>query len=231
MSLLRRNVRAGSPAALAIFAILMLAAPAAVAQDYTPITPPSSPPPPSGGGGGSGGGGTSGNVAPVISSITAVQVAGQKFRIYGKVTDDTPSSCGVVLSGAASGVVLCDSSGNFDGVFNVATPGPATAVAGDGQLQSAPVNLALANAAPMTTVTAVHGANGIVTFSGKVTDEVPAGLTVTLAGGPGLGGTFATVLADGTWSVSVTLPIGASGMVAATVTDWYGLTGTGYTTY
>jgi hypothetical protein len=216
MSLHSRLVRAGGPAALTI---LLLATPAAMGQ--VSIQGPPAPPT---GGAVDGGGGTR-NVAPVISSITAVQVAGQKFRIYGKVTDDTPATCGVTLSGATSGVVQCDASGNFDGVFDVATPGPATAVASDGQLQSAAVNLNLGNAAPTITMTITHGPNGAVTFSGKVTDEVPTGLVVTLTGGPGVSGS-AIVLADGSWSTTITLAEGATGTATATVTDWYGLTGT-----
>jgi len=218
MSLHSRLVRAGGPAALTI---LLLAAPVAMAQ--VSISGPIAPPP-IGVKGGGGGGGTN-NAGPVISSITAVQVAGQKFRIYGKVTDDTPATCGVTLSGAATGVIPCDASGNFDGVFDVQTPGPATAVASDGQLQSAPANLNLGNAAPTITMTITHGPNGAVTFSGKVTDEVPAGLVVTLTGGPGVAGS-AIVLADGSWSTTIILAEGATGTATATVTDWYGLTGT-----
>ena len=42
------------------------------------------------------------NNAPVIISLQQQQVAGQKFRIFGSVADETPQSCGVVISGAAS---------------------------------------------------------------------------------------------------------------------------------
>src|SRR5438067_12876340 len=155
MSITCWKMRAGAPVALALF---LLAVPAAVAQDSGGgLVPPISPPPSGGGSGGGGPGGGGLNLAPVISSISSAQVAGRKFRIYGKVTDDTPASCGVVLSGAASGVVLCDASGNFDGVFDVETPGAATAVAGDGQLSSAPVNLNLANAAPTITLRITRG--------------------------------------------------------------------------
>jgi len=239
MSITCWKMRAGAPVALALF---LLAVPAAVAQDSGGgLVPPISPPPSGGGSGGGslgsggpGGGGTGGgaglNMAPVISSISSAQVAGRKFRIYGKVTDDTPASCGVVLSGAASGVVLCDASGNFDGVFDVETPGAATAVAGDGQLSSAPVNLNLANAAPTITLRITRGANGAVTFSGTVGDEVPAGLVVTLTGGPGVSGS-AIVLANGTWSTTITLPDGATGTATAKVADWYGLTATATSNY
>ena len=212
---------AGGPAALVV---MLLAVPSAVAQMSTKGPGLPAPPPPPGSGQDGGGGGGA-NVAPTILSISAVQVAGQKFRIYGRVSDDTPASCGVVLSGAASGVVLCDASGNFDGVFDVATPGVATAVAGDGQLQSAPANVNLGNAAPTISMTITHGPDGSVTFSGTVGDEVPAGLVVTLTGGAGVSGS-AIVLASGAWSTTMTLPPGATGTATAKVTDWYGLTAT-----
>lgn len=215
MSWYSRRVRAGGLAALVV---VLLAAPSAFAKGPPPPPPP--PPPVVGGGGGG-----LGNTAPVIASITAVQVAGQKFHIYGRVADDTPASCGVVLTGAASGVVLCDASGNFDGVFDVPTPGAATAVAGDGQLQSAPVNLNLGNIAPVISMTITHGANGALTISGQVGDEVPAGLVVTFTGNNGISGS-AIVLANGSWSATATVPDGATGSVTATVTDWYGLKGT-----
>lgn len=205
------KVRTGSAAALVS---LLLAAAPATAQGRPPV----------GGGGGY-------NPPPVIASITAVQVANKKFRIYGTVTDNTPGTCGVVMSGAASGVVLCNALGQFDGVFDVPTLGAATAVAGDGQSSSQPSNLNLGNGPPTTTHSAVHGENGAITFSGQVMDEAPGGLVVTITGGPGLAGTSAIVLANGSWSVTVTLPLGSTGTATATVTDWYGLTGTRSTPY
>jgi hypothetical protein len=160
------------------------------------------------------------NNPPVITSISAVQVAGQKFRISGTVTDENPGGCVVLFSGAA----------NFSGVFDVPTPGQTTAVAGDGVQSSQPVNLTLANAAPTTTCSAVvHGNN--LTVSGQVTDEVPAGLVVTLSGSRAVNGRTAIVLADGSWSLSATVLTGAHATVTATVTDWYGLTGQGSGNY
>lgn len=208
MSFPSLKVRAAGPVALVF---LLLAAAPAAAQSRP------------------GGGGY--NPPPVIQSITAVQVANKKFRIYGTVSDNTPETCGVVLSGAASGVVLCNTLGVFDGVFDVPTLGAATAVAGDGQSSSQPENLNLGNGPPTTTFSAVHGENGAITFSGQVTDEAPGGLVVTITGGPGLAGTSAIVLANGSWSVTVTLPLGSTGTATATVTDWYGQTGTRSTPY
>jgi hypothetical protein len=176
--------------------------------------------------------GSTANNPPVIVSLQATQVPGRKFQIYGRVADETPASCGVVISGAASGVLLCDAGGNFSGVFDVPTLGQITAVAGDGQLSSRPAVLNLTNAAPtISNFTAVGGPNNTWTFSGTVGDEAPGGLTVTLSGPTGVQGATATVANDGSWSVTLTLPAGTSGNVTATVTDWYGDTASAYTSF
>ena len=70
-----------------------------------------------------------------------------------------------------------------------------------------------------------------LTISGRVTDEAPGGLTVILSGSRAVGGLSAIVLANGTWSVSTSIPAGSHGNVTATVTDWYGLSGAGYGSY
>jgi hypothetical protein len=176
-----------------------------------------------------GGGGVQPPRAPAISSIAAEQVPGQKFRIHGQVSDDTPGTCGVVITGAANGVAMCDANGNFDVTLNVPVPGNITAVPGDGTQSGPGVTVALTNVAPTCSVIAVHGPNNAWTFSGSVGDECPAGLTVTLTGPAGVNGQTATVAAGGAWSVTVTLSPNASGTVTATVTDWYGLTGSGST--
>jgi len=173
-----------------------------------------------------------GNNPPVLLSLAAQQVAGQRFRIYGRVADETPASCGVVITGAANGVALCDAAGNFDAIFNVPAPGMINAVVGDGQLQSGTSMLALTNGAPTVGgFIAVQGAGNTWTFSGTVGDEAQDGLTVTLSGPAGVSGASATVQANGSWSVTLTLPEGTGGNVTATVTDWYGLTGAAYTTF
>jgi hypothetical protein len=179
--------------------------------------------------GGEGGNVNGPNCVPIISSIAAEQVPGQRFRIRGRVADNTPWTCGVVITGAANVIAMCDAFGNFDVTVNVAAPGEITATPGDGTLTGAPVKRDLTNGAPTCSVIAVQGPNNTWTFSGKVGDECPQGLVVTLAGPAGVNGATATVQAGGAWSVTLTLGPTASGQVTATVTDWYGLTGWGST--
>jgi hypothetical protein len=214
--LLLKKVRAGVPVAALLIAL------AWVQSAFAQMTPPSPPPPPPGGGG---------NTPPVIISLGSEQLPGKKYRIFGTVADNTPQSCSVTVSGSASGSAGCDANGNFSKVFDVAIPGPITVVAYDGSLHSDSALGSLSNDAPTITVMAVGGPNNTWTFSGTVTDEAPAGLTVTLSGPPGVQGASATVQAGGSWSITLTLTPGASGNVTATVTDWYGLSGSGYTSF
>jgi hypothetical protein len=175
------------------------------------------------------GGGGAPNVAPLIETLNAIQLPGRKFRISGRVSDDTPGRCGVVITGAASVTAMCDANGNFDATCDVPTPGAITAVAGDGELESGPTYSTLVNNAPTVSVIAVQGPGNTWTFSGTVGDECPAGLTVSLSGPAGVNGATATVGANRSWSVTVTVAPGTRGYVTATVTDWYSLTGTGMT--
>jgi hypothetical protein len=169
------------------------------------------------------------NTRPSITGLNATQVPGKKFRFTGTVSDNTPASCVVVFSGAASGVAMCNASGQFDGTFDVQTLGVVTAVANDGSQNSNPVNRTLTNNAPTVTVQAVQGPNNTWTFSGTVVDEAPAGITVVLNGCAGVNGQTVTVLANGTYSLALTLSPTASGFVNATATDHFGATGSGQT--
>jgi len=179
----------------------------------------------------SGGGGGMGpplpNGPPMIVGLQSMQVPGAKFTISGRVADETPGSCTVTFTGAANATALCDSGGNFSVTVNVPVLGLVTVVASDGQLSSDPAAFNLANAAPTTTVTAIHGFGNNWTIGGTVGDEAPLGLTVTLSGHPAVRGRTATVLANGNWSITVTMT--SFGIVNASVTDWYGLTGTAST--
>jgi hypothetical protein len=168
----------------------------------------------------------------MIISLNAEQLPGKKFRIFGTVADNTPQSCSVAITGAATGSAGCDASGNFSKVFDVAAPGRITAIATDGTFLSDSAIHDLTNVAPtINDFIAVGGPNNTWTFSGTVGDEAAMGLTVTLSGPPGVQGASALVQANGTWSITLTLAPGTGGMVTATVTDWYGLTGYGYTSF
>src|SRR5262249_28665683 len=189
MFAVRSGVRACALAAA--FLAVVLCAPIASAQSTGPALtdgPPAV-------GGGTDGGGSAGtaNPRPTITALSATQVPGKKFRFTGTVSDDTPGSCLVVFSGAANGLAMCHSSGQFDGTFDVQTLGVVTAVANDGSQNSDPVTKTLTNNAPTVNVRAVQGPNNAWTFSGTVGDEAPAGLTVVFSGPAGVNGQTAIV--------------------------------------
>jgi len=84
------------------------------------------------------------------------------------------------------------------------------------------------NKPPSVSIAAVQQANNAWTFKGIVTDEAPAGLIVRISVN-GVSGISAVTGSDGSYSVTVPLVPGASGIATATVTDPGGLTGSGST--
>lgn len=178
-------------------------------------------------GGGKGGGG---GATPAITNMSAVQVPGKKFRIWGVVSDDTPGQCSVVMTGAANGVANCDASGAFDNVYNVPQLGAVTAIASDGVNQSAPSVLGLTNAPPTVTVIATRSGDQ-VTISGTVSDEAPAGIVVTLTGHRAYDGHTLTAGAGGAFTATFTIPREVSANVTASVVDWYDEPASGSTSF
>jgi hypothetical protein len=67
--------------------------------------------------------------------------------------------------------------------------------------------------------------NGLFLITGKVVDESPGGLTVTLAGSTAGAGQTVTTNSDGTFSMTLQLPVDGtgSGYLTATVRDAQGL--------
>jgi hypothetical protein len=98
------------------------------------------------------------------------------------------------------------------------------ALAPSGQTASALTQPTAHSAPVISNFTATQGSNNVWTFTGLVTDDSPAGLTVNFGGLPSLQDKTATVGADGRFSLTVALAQGESGEATAQVTDWWGLT-------
>lgn len=167
------------------------------------------------------GGGKGGNRPPVITEIYAVQIPGNKFRVFGTVEDEYPAGCSVTFGGVGAGTTACDNRGVFDVELNIASLGNLTATPGDGIQGGAAETVTLGNDAPEVTITA-QPVGGQWVFSGTVSDEAPAGLIVVLTGPEGVNGAWTTVTTNGTWQITLNLAPGASGFVTANVEDWYG---------
>lgn len=164
--------------------------------------------------------------APSIMNFTATTLPDHVAQLSGMVADANPGTVQITFSGAATGSTTANSAGNFSYSTTNAVLGSVTAVAVNQQnVSSNPVTATLRNAAPViTSFNAVQGSGGYWTFSGTVTDDTPAGATVTFAGLPELAGKKITVNADGTFSYTVQLQPGESGMVTAQATDVWGQT-------
>jgi hypothetical protein len=140
-------------------------------------------------------------------------------KLTGTVTDPSPSSVSLTFNGAMCGSAQADSNGNFS-FIGPASLGTVSVVGIDGQQQqSGTISTQITSAAPSLTLAVTYGAKRSVTLYGKVTDEAPGGLTVTISGAA-KGNT--TTSCDG--SFSITLTADNLGQVQATVTDAFRLT-------
>jgi hypothetical protein len=71
----------------------------------------------------------------------------------------------------------------------------------------------------ITSFQAVQGPNNLWTFSGQVSDPNPGPITVTLGGLPGLQGQTVGVQPNGSFSITIQLRPGVSGIATAQATD------------
>jgi hypothetical protein len=110
---------------------------------------------------------------------------------------------------------------------------PGTLVTSDGpQVGTEPAAAAQNQKPVISNFKAVVGANGVVTFSGLVTDDSPvAGYVVHIIGGNGIN-LSAVVQSDGTFQVSTFVSGSSDVTVEASVTDSQGATSDpAYTTF
>ena len=163
----------------------------------------------------------------------AYQLPNKRFNVSGTVSDETPATNTVAFSGAGIGNVGVNGGGGFNTILAVNALGQVTATPNDGALAGQPYTITLQNAAPtIGNFKAIAGNNGQWTFSGTVTDEAPAGLTLRLSGFQAGFGPFTTqVSGNGSFSFTIQLPSNASGTITANVTDWYGASGSATTIF
>src|SRR5262245_40075559 len=163
--------------------------------------------------------------APSITGFTATTLVGHVARLSGTVTDENPATVRITFSGAVSGSTTVDATGHFSFSTTNAVLGSVTATGLDQENLSATATSTLSSSAPViTNFKAIMGSFGFWTFTGKVIDEDPSHCTVKFSGLPELEGKTTTVAADGTFTYTVQLKPGETGMVLATATDCWGLT-------
>jgi hypothetical protein len=142
--------------------------------------------------------------------------------LSGSVSDLDAGSLSVNFTGVAGGSVNVNPDGTF--TFTTTATGLGTIQASTtdlwGQLSNSNQVIVSSPPAEIVSFIAISSGNSW-TFTGMVNDPSPAGLSVQFGGVSGLGGT-ATVLADGTFSVTIQLGPGVTGYATAQVTDWWG---------
>jgi hypothetical protein len=168
------------------------------------------------------------NAAPSISSFSLIcHLPNRQVVVSGQVeSDNGVDGLTVTFSGAASGQTQTDADGYFQATLTCSQLGQiqATAVDADG-VGSAVAAVTVTNSAPsITNFNGSEGPGHLWTFTGRVVDEAPAGLTVVFTSGmPSLHQASCTVQADGSFSYSVLLcDPNDHGTVEAKVTDWWG---------
>ena len=172
--------------------------------------------------------------APVVTLTGVQELATHRVQLSGHVTDEFNSGLTITFSGAASGNTTTDSSGDFATNLNASQLGTLNANVSDQWSQAAQAaTVTLTNSAPVIenfTGTCLDGS--IWKFTGRVVDEVAAGLVVRFSGLSAVSREMATVNSDGTFSLTVDLS-GQHGNVQCQVTDWWNVDSTlaTYTVY
>ncbi|MCI0680776.1 MAG: hypothetical protein L0Y71_01620 [Gemmataceae bacterium] len=163
------------------------------------------------------------NMPPMIS-FSIAPAGPTAFTLSGSVMDEAPDGMIVHFSGAYTGSTLVGSDGSFSVTVTPNELGAVTAECTDAQgLAAQPVQQSCMSLAPMISLSATRLVNNLWAFSGTVSDEHAAGLTVRFGGLPSLVGKYATVTAQGSYSLTVELAQGEEGTASAQTTDWWGI--------
>lgn len=166
-----------------------------------------------------------------IASTTSITLClaygtGHTVILSGHVTDPNPGGLAVHFGGVVNGQTVTDVNGNYQVSLTASSLGTIGAwVIGSQGGMPVYANASLTNiASVISNFTASEGASNIWTFTGTVTDEHAAGLTVSFMSAiPALMGKTATVQADGTFSLTVQLNAIDAGMVMVSCMDWWNL--------
>jgi hypothetical protein len=160
--------------------------------------------------------------APSIS-ISVSFGTGPRVTISGTITDTNVSGQTVSISGVVSGSATTDVNGNYSLTAHASSLGSVTASFTDSSGQSASAKTSIAVPPPQITSFTATQDGDMWTFSGTVSAQSPQGMIVNIYV-PGVGNESATVGADGSFSLTVSIPPNTSGTATAQTTDWWGQT-------
>jgi hypothetical protein len=162
---------------------------------------------------------------PVLSySVTYGDAKHVTFS--GHVSGATYGFAAVMFSGAASASVTTNMSGNFSVQVDASALGVVHGSAFDMAQgsSSAVVDVTLSSDTPeIVDFAAVHGTGNYWTFSGRLSDESPGGLSVIFGGLSSLSAHVLQVGSDGTFTATIELAQGEFGTATAHTMDWWGL--------
>jgi hypothetical protein len=164
-------------------------------------------------------------VAAPVLSLSISYGSQHNVTLSGQLTDLDAGSGSVSISGVAGGTAVTDSSGNFSLTTMASALGEVDATATDAWGQASNIaTVMVSDTAPVIQNFAViRGAGNTWTFQGSVVTGYAEGLVVTFGGHSSIAEQTAIVGADGTFSVTLTLPPGAYFCASAITTDWWGL--------
>jgi len=176
-----------------------------------------------------------------ITSLSVVNTSGHTVQVTGNVEDAAQSpAMSVILTGAVNATVSVQGTGShsgiasdgsavtyFTGSFNLTTTtavlGELDAVAKDNYKNASDMATAtLTSNAPVIQDFAVVHIGNVWTFTGKVIDEAPGGLTVTFSGAAALNNRTTITDANGFFSVTYTLSTPNTWLASAVTTDVWG---------
>jgi hypothetical protein len=166
-------------------------------------------------------------IADTAPTITLNVSYGSKATVTlsGKVTDIDDGGRTVTLTGVVNATVVTAGDGSFSITTQASGLGKVSASTVDlWGLKSNTAQVTISSTAPtISSFGGSQGPNNTWIFTGEVSDPSPAGLVITFGGIPELQGKTATVEADGSFSITVTLQPGETGTATAQTTDWWGL--------
>jgi hypothetical protein len=164
-------------------------------------------------------------VAAPVLSLSISYGSQHNVTLSGWLTDIDAGSRPISIAGVAVGTPVTHSSGHFYLTTTASALGEVDATETDlwGQASNTATVMVSSSAPVIQDFAAVNSIGNIWTFTGRVVDNHPEGLTIRFGNIPALVGQTVTVRADGTFSFTCTLPAGTYGTASAITTGWWGL--------
>jgi hypothetical protein len=167
------------------------------------------------------------NIAVAAPTLTLSVTYGtqRSVTLSGQVTGIDAGNQTITFTGMVTGTVKTNADGTFS--FTAQATGLGNVSAGTmdlwGQASNNPQATLSSNSPVITNFAPMQAYGTTWTFEGKVTDESPQGLTVTLGGIPALQGQTVTVGSNGWFYFTVNVQGNQAGTACAVTVDWWGL--------